>query len=471
MKRLVFCFDGTWNALNASTPTNVVLTAASIVRTTEKGVPQIIHYDEGVGTGRLEKLTGGMFGAGLVQNVREAYRFLIFNYDPGDEIFIFGFSRGGFSAQTFVGFIRHVGVLRRLHAERIDEALNLYRRRLGDDAGNADSMLRFRAQYADHVCVDTEEDAWRCANLTDYMPSAVPLLKIQYLGIWDAVCALGFPAAIPGSELLNRKHAFHDPKLTAFVEKARHAVAIDEDRTLFPPTLWDGLESLNAAKGREPHDPDAPYQQKWFPGVHGSVGGGGDIHGLSDCSLAWVLKGAKDAGLVLDLAQGSRIHGFNPDPYAPINNMNDPKWSFTQVLKTRRKGPTHFWEVSVPARRRWNAKPTSLPEGMAYRPKPLLRVAIPLDACGRELERPQGMEVLAQHVVVPGDYLQRIAKHYYGDAKKWQVIFEANRNVIDHPDEIFPGWVLVVPKIPDGGSASRSAPLAEHEGPIHLERD
>lgn len=90
MKRLVFCFDGTWNRLSADTPTNVVLLAASIQRASPKGVTQVIHYDEGVGTGRLEKLSGGMFGQGLVQNIREAYRFLIFNYEVGDEIDLLG---------------------------------------------------------------------------------------------------------------------------------------------------------------------------------------------------------------------------------------------------------------------------------------------------------------------------------------------------------------------------------------------
>jgi uncharacterized protein (DUF2235 family) len=88
LKRLVFCFDGTWNALSADTPTNVVLTAASIIRHTSEDVTQIIHYDEGVGTGRLEKWSGGIIGSGLIENVREAYRFLIFNYDPGDQIFV-----------------------------------------------------------------------------------------------------------------------------------------------------------------------------------------------------------------------------------------------------------------------------------------------------------------------------------------------------------------------------------------------
>lgn len=116
-KRIIFCFDGTWNVLSAAFPTNVVTLAASIVRETD-GVSQIIHYSEGVGTRASEKITGGMFGEGLIENIRQAYSFLIFNYDPGDEIFVFGFSRGGYSAQTFVGFIRHVGILRRRSEER-----------------------------------------------------------------------------------------------------------------------------------------------------------------------------------------------------------------------------------------------------------------------------------------------------------------------------------------------------------------
>ncbi|RYE59785.1 MAG: hypothetical protein EOP20_04250 [Hyphomicrobiales bacterium] len=153
MKRLVFCFDGTWNRLNADTPTNVVLTAASIQRIAPDGVPQLIHYDEGVGTGRLEKLSGGMFGAGLLANVREAYRFLIFNYDPGDHIYVFGFSRGAFSARTFIGLVRHVGPLRRLHASRIDEAVDLYTRREKDEQDVGDEVRKFRADFSNGVCI------------------------------------------------------------------------------------------------------------------------------------------------------------------------------------------------------------------------------------------------------------------------------------------------------------------------------
>ena len=116
-----------------------MLTAASIVREVPDAT-QIIHYDEGVGTGRLEKWSGGALGVGLVEIVRKAYSFLIFNYDPRDEIFVFGFSRGACSARTFIGLIRRVGVLRRLHAARIDEAIELYKRRLVDADGLGERM-------------------------------------------------------------------------------------------------------------------------------------------------------------------------------------------------------------------------------------------------------------------------------------------------------------------------------------------
>lgn len=286
MKRLIFCFDGTWNALGADNPTNVVLTAASIVREMRNKVTQIIHYDEGVGTGSLERISGGIFGAGLIYNIREAYRFLIFNYDPEDEIFVFGFSRGAFSARSFIGLIRHVGPLHRLHAGRIDEAMELYSQRSTGVSGSGDRMRAFRAAYADKVCIGADDDAYRCNNVQNYKSGDAPLLTIKFLGVWDTVKALGLPDVVPFSGWLNRKHAFHDADLSGFVEAARHAVATDERRLLFPLVPFNNLEELNTLKGADWRDPNAPYQERWFPGTHGSVGGGGDIPGLSDAALA-----------------------------------------------------------------------------------------------------------------------------------------------------------------------------------------
>jgi uncharacterized protein (DUF2235 family) len=82
MKRLVFCFDGTWNRLDSPHPTNVVIAAESVLPFSNEGVAQAIFYDDGVGTGEHEHFSGGIFGTGLVKNLGDGYRFLIFNYTP-----------------------------------------------------------------------------------------------------------------------------------------------------------------------------------------------------------------------------------------------------------------------------------------------------------------------------------------------------------------------------------------------------
>ncbi|HYJ83175.1 MAG TPA: DUF2235 domain-containing protein [Allosphingosinicella sp.] len=439
MKRIIFCFDGTWNKLGVDTPTNVVLTAASVEREARDGTVQIMHYDEGVGTGQLDKVTGGVFGAGLVSNVREAYRFLIFNYDPGDEIYVFGFSRGAFSARTFVGFVRHVGTLSRLHVARIDEALALYEQRLEGADGASEKMRRFRADYSAAVCVGDDDDSWRCRNVPGYAQGSAPRLKIRYLGVWDTVEALGVPGMLWISRWTNRGNAFHDPSITDFVESVRHAVAIDERRSTFPATLCGDLTALNAAKGKAADAPDAPYQEKWFPGVHGSVGGGGDIRGLSDGALGWVLKGAKLAGLKLDVGRGSRVQGFKPDPYAPLVNVADAKSGLLQKLTRDRPGPEHPWQVSTAAIWRWKKDPT-------YRPKALAGVAAALDAF--ELPAAVAAPIMTTHVVEPNDMLSKLAQRYYGKSSLWTCIFDANRDQIDDPDEIFVGQQIRIPEPP-----------------------
>jgi uncharacterized protein (DUF2235 family) len=463
VKRLVFCFDGTWNKLNENTPTNVVLTAASILRMAPDG-PQLIHYDEGVGTGRLEKMTGGMFGAGLIENVREAYRLLIFNYDPGDEIFVFGFSRGAFSARTFVGLLRHVGPLRRLHAGRIDEAMELYRKRLEGGKGAVDALRRFRATYAGGVCIGSDDDAWRCQYMPDYVTGVAPLLTVRALGVWDTVAAMGLPANIWGSGFANRKHRFHDATLDGFVESAWHAVALDERRSMFPPTLFGDLTELNAAKGYANEDERAPYQERWFPGVHGSVGGGGDIRGLSDGTLAWVLKGAKLAGLKLDTQAGTRLHNFRPDPMAPLVNVKDHSKGFTDRFTTDRSGPDHLWQLSAAARRRWLTVPAG--DGRAYRPASLDRLASDLDKLPAWSFTPP-TDLIDTVKVGNDDTLSDYAVTYYGAGKHWRDIYKANLDTIEHQNDIFPGQMVRIPRLPINQGLAGYTGSAQQAEPAH----
>lgn len=358
MKRIVFCFDGTWNKLDSKNPTNVVLMSESILPF-DDNTAQITYYDEGVGTTKGERWRGGVFGAGLIENVADAYRFLVFNYHPGDEIFIFGFSRGAYTARSFAGLLKNVGILHRTHVRRIGQAIKLYRNRKNSATSRALDMNEFAPLRASD---DT--------------------LTIKYLGIWDTVGALGIPKNLSLSSLTNRKHQFHDTDLSPMVLSARHAIAIDERRRSFEPTLWTNLEELNTQAGKSVSAKDAPYQQQWFPGTHGSVGGGGDIRGLSNAALAWIMFGAIQAGLQITTKRMTGIDEFSADPFAPLSNMLEKKgislsgWAGKLMARRDRiPGAQSITEVSDAANARWSATAENLPEGKLYRPAPLSSLA------------------------------------------------------------------------------------------------
>ncbi|HEX9775611.1 MAG TPA: DUF2235 domain-containing protein [Actinomycetota bacterium] len=271
MKRIVLCCDGTWNRADQEragepAPTNV-LRAAYLIAKAKADVPQIVSYDQGVGTGNtLDRLTGGAFGHGLEENIHEAYRFLVANYEPGDDLFLFGFSRGAFTARSIAGMIRKCGILRRSAVRHYRDALALYRDgQHPDDQGPTD----FRAK---HSVAGANE------------------IPVTCIGVWDTVGALGIP--VRGLRGLTRgTYQFHDTELSGTVRNAFHALAIDEHRGPFEPTLWQ----------HEPKDGQT-VEQVWFAGVHSDVGGGYAERGASDVPLQWMLDRAKDkAGLALDV--------------------------------------------------------------------------------------------------------------------------------------------------------------------------
>jgi uncharacterized protein (DUF2235 family) len=214
-------------------------------------------------------LRGGAFGKGLGAHVREAYRSIVDNYEPGDEIFLFGYSRGAFTVRSTGGLIRRSGVLRREHRERIGEAYRLYRRR--DPAAKAEGKdaLAFRAAFSHEP-------------------------RIRFIGVWDTVGSLGIPAGIPWFPvtvgLINRRWAFHDTECSDWVDYAYQALAIDERRPQFAPTLWT-----------QPADQIRPtMEQVWFAGVHSNVGGGCADCGLSDLAFLWMMEKASVVGLAFD---------------------------------------------------------------------------------------------------------------------------------------------------------------------------
>jgi len=450
MKRLVFCFDGTWNRLDSECPTNVVITAESTLPLAADNTAQLIYYDEGVGTGKWDRIRGGMFGAGLVQNLADAYRFLIFNHTPGDEIYVFGFSRGAYTARSFVGLLSNCGILRRRDAARVKESVERYKSR-DTSSTYLDKMMEFRRECSPHLCVSQQEDEWRASKVPGYSVGQLPRLAVRYLGVWDTVGALGIPKSFSWLNLTSKKHQFHDTSLSGFVQSARHAVAIDERRNDFAPTLWENLEALNKREGKPDEAYDAPYQQKWFPGTHSSVGGGGERRGLSDHALDWVLDGARHMGLQLDAGKASRIYELAPNYAEYIENSakNSLMYRTMNLLSAgdRLPGPANLFEVSISARRRWQERPENLSDRKAYRPRTLAAVSAALDSLPPiplETSTPASPQLYDLHEVKMGDTLSALALHYYGSAGEWKRIFAANLNKLDDPDHIYVGQLLKI---------------------------
>jgi uncharacterized protein (DUF2235 family) len=265
-KRLVLCCDGTWNTPDQLAPTNVTKVALAVAHEDANGIEQRVFYSLGVGTKRGERITGGAFGFGLSHNVIEAYRFLVENYAPGDELFFFGFSRGAFTARSTAGFVRNAGILRPQHASRVDDAYALYRDRTSKTHPRSTESTLFRRSFS-------------------YEP------RIRFIGVWDTVGALGIPISGALAALVNHRWEFHDTTLSSTVDGAFQALAIDEKRGPFQPTLW----------ARQPNPPkNQRVEQVWFSGVHSDVGGGYPQHDLSDIALLWMVECARDYSLAFD---------------------------------------------------------------------------------------------------------------------------------------------------------------------------
>lgn len=260
MKRLIVCCDGTWNTPQNNNVTNVVHIARAVRPLAEDGTPQVVFYDWGVGTDdKLDALSGGGLGRGLDKNITDCYRFLVHNYVPGDEIYFFGFSRGAYTARSCVGLIRNAWLLRKQYAGLIPKAYHIYRTRWHADAQNA---RQFREPHCQKV-------------------------GIRFLGVWDTVGALGIPLGL-FKKLNQKRYAFHDTVISRSVENAYHALAIDEQRKPFAPTIWKTAEDR------------ARTEQCWFAGVHSDIGGGYREAGLSHIALRWLTDKASSTGLELD---------------------------------------------------------------------------------------------------------------------------------------------------------------------------
>ena len=319
-KRLIVCCDGTWNTPDQASPTNVSKLYNALERV--DGV-QVAAYEPGVGTRPWERSVGGMFGFGLSANVKAAYRFLVENFHGAhdnpdgadDQIYLFGFSRGAFTARSLGGLIRCAGLLRRPNAERLDEAYAMYRNRSDRTRPDSPAATRFRAAFS-------------------YEP------RIRFIGVWDTVGALGIPAdRFRVLRIFNRRWEFHDTQLSRLVDNAYHAVSIDERRGPFRPTMW----IQNDAPG------DQVVEQVWFSGVHSDVGGGERDPALSELALHWMAARAAECGLTFapgfleqrpptTAVDAGRRSGrwIAPDPMGTVHRSYTGVWT---ALGTHERSP------------------------------------------------------------------------------------------------------------------------------------
>lgn len=305
MKNLVVCCDGTWNTPTemdhgVPSPTNVVKLYNALLQNDA----QLAYYHPGVGAGKSwwDHIAGGSTGEGLDQNIMSAYRWLGTHYEVGDNIFLFGFSRGAYTVRSLGGLITKCGLVD-LSARMTPDAV--WRR-----VGEVFAAYRKGVEFAN-------PDNYRFYN-TPSGQSAKETTPIHFIGVWDTVGALGIPDDFALLGLLDSptRYRFHDTTLSRLVSHARHAVAVDEKRASFAPTLWA----------------QAPYtdmKQFWFPGVHCDVGGGYVETGLSDRALEWMIEEAEGCGL--SFRPGVRAQ-LKPDP---LGVEHDSCTGVFKALKTK----------------------------------------------------------------------------------------------------------------------------------------
>lgn len=291
MKRLVLCFDGTWNALSDPTALTNVVKLANLVTVSSGGIDQVSYYNSGVGSGGpIDRYLGGLFGAGLKSNVKRGLTFLALNYEAGDEIYIFGFSRGAYTARALAGVIGTAGIP--LDISNMETHWNIYQQmaklrpsyRLPKDSPKrkaADDAINLLRKELVKYSRNTNDDE---TELVD-----VPLACV---GVWDTVGAYGIPSGFGLSGLARSftywTRGFRDTHFGSAVELGLHAVAIDERRRPFAPTFWT-LRPPRPDERKDSGSGKLPVEQVWFSGVHSNIGGGYTDRGLSDLALAWMM--------------------------------------------------------------------------------------------------------------------------------------------------------------------------------------
>lgn len=290
MANIVICADGTWNRpeedIEKDFPTNV-LKLARAIKPSANGVKQHVFYDWGLGSYH-NSLTAGATGRGIHKNILDGYRYIVQNYAPNDKIYLFGFSRGAYTVRALSGLINNCGILKRADASLISEAWKIYKSPSAKKHPNGEASILFRKTHCH------------------------PSRKVYFVGVWDTVGALGIPFSLMG--LFDNHDEFYDTKMGANVSFARHALAIDEQREDFKPTIWTPRPGVN-------------LKQVWFAGVHSDIGGSyppDKKTGIraSDTPLAWMLDEAANEGLKIEAhIRNSLTDGANGKVHKSRNHV------------------------------------------------------------------------------------------------------------------------------------------------------
>lgn len=314
-KQIVVCLDGTWNEED-----KIATNVKKLHDALERSATRQVGYFPGVGTRLGQKVRGGAFGYGLFEQTKEGYQFIVDRYEPGDLLYVFGFSRGAFSVRSLVGMLTRCGVLRRDQVARAD-ALDVSKLELAildeDDKLAAPTVV-------DKVFLmyKRADDAAHQAEVAHFKQQHCHDTHIRMIGVWDTVGSLGLPDQIMhgifknlAERLDERRFGFLDTSLSSSVAAAYHAVAIDEHRKTFAPTLWIDPRV---------NQPDGTVEQVWFVGAHSNVGGGYEDSKLSNIALVWMIDKAKKHGLVVVpgreqmIRQGCDANGKAHDSLAEI---------------------------------------------------------------------------------------------------------------------------------------------------------
>ncbi|MGE0763746.1 MAG: DUF2235 domain-containing protein [Bdellovibrionales bacterium] len=283
-KNIVIFSDGTGQKGGLGANTNIYKIFNVIE---DRSKQQISFYDPGIGNEKWRIVAKGT-GLGITQNIKDCYNFIFENYESGDKIFLFGFSRGAATVRSLTGMLHLFGVLPKSRRDLVDQAYEIYKTK------NYDKRRKLAKDF-----IDRHHTMWA---------------KVEFLGVFDTVAALGLLSKAY-NKLLNLlpwfKNDYHDFSLSESVVHGRQALAIDEERLAFRPVLWDPAIKVGQS-----------VKQVWFLGVHTDVGGGYGQQGLSDISLKWMLDEAVAKGLKIYQKSQLRL-APNADEY-----MNEEKFIF-----------------------------------------------------------------------------------------------------------------------------------------------